>query len=99
MCKSCAFRLIVTISRRMSRLYSDTHYTSLNLQDIDYLSRMFNVVQEQLRDYIVAMPDVLPYVTTVLTSVTYVEPSPNSSKALITLTCTRNSLHSCNPTG
>ena len=39
---------------------------------------MFNVVQQQLRDYIVAMPYVL-YVTTALGSVTYVEPAPNAS--------------------
>ena len=39
---------------------------------------MFNVVQ-QLRNYIVAMQDVLPYVSKALTSVTYVEPAPNAS--------------------
>jgi len=38
---------------------------------------MFSVVQ-QLRDYIVALQDVLPYVT--LTSVTYVESAPDASK-------------------
>jgi len=40
---------------------------------------MLNVVQQQLRDYIVATPDVLPYVTSALTSVTYFEPAPNAS--------------------
>ena len=47
---------------------------------MDYLSRMFNIVQQQLRDYIVALQDVLPFVTTTLTSVTYVEPAPEVSK-------------------
>jgi hypothetical protein len=37
-------------------------------------------VQQQLRDYIVALLDVLPYVTATLTSVTYVEPSSEGSK-------------------
>jgi hypothetical protein len=41
---------------------------------------MFSVVQQQLRDYTVAMPDVLSYVTTAVTSVTCVEPAPNASK-------------------
>jgi hypothetical protein len=41
---------------------------------------MFSVVQQQLRDYILALQDVLPYVTVSLTSATYVEPAPDASK-------------------
>ena len=41
---------------------------------------MFSIVQQQLRDYIRALQDVLPYVTANLTSVTYVEPAPDASK-------------------
>ena len=41
---------------------------------------MVSVLQQQLRDYIVALQDVLPYVTATLTSVTYVEPAPDASK-------------------
>ena len=55
----------MTRSRLTPRLYVDI---SLTLKDIDYLSRMFSVVQ-QLPDYIVALQDVLPYVTASLTSV------------------------------
>jgi len=80
MCESGVFRLDVTRSVRTARLYVDAQYISLTLQDIEYLSRMFNIVQQQLRDYIVALQDVLPFVTNTLTSVTYVEPSPNASK-------------------
>ena len=54
-CKSRAFRLNLTRSRRMARLYVDSQYISLKQTYIDYLSRLFNVVQHQLRDYIVAM--------------------------------------------
>jgi len=39
---------------------------------------MFNIVQ-QLPDYTTALPDVLFYVTSSVTSVTYVEPVPNAS--------------------
>ena len=41
---------------------------------------MICIVQQQLRDYIVALQVVLPYVTAILTSVTYVEPTPEASK-------------------
>jgi len=40
---------------------------------------MFSVVQQQLRHYIVALQDVLPYVTATLTSVTYDVPAPDAS--------------------
>ena len=79
-CESGAFRLDVTRSRHTARLYVDSHYISLTLQDIDYLSRMFSDMQQQLRDYIGALQDVLPNVTATLTSVTYVKPSPDANK-------------------
>ena len=78
--ESGAFRLDVTRCGRTARLYVDSQFISLTLQDIEYLSSMFNIVQQQLRDYIVALQDVLPIVTNTLTSVTYVEPSPDASK-------------------
>jgi hypothetical protein len=66
----------------MARLYVDPHLISLTLHDIEYLSRMFSIVQQQLRDYIVALQDVFPYVTATLTSVTYAEPAPDASKKI-----------------
>jgi hypothetical protein len=53
---------------------------SLNLQDMGYLSRMFWIVQQELRDYIVTLQYVLPYVTATLTSVIYVEKSHEARK-------------------
>jgi len=41
---------------------------------------MFSVVQQQLRDYIVPIQHVLPYITATLTSVTYVDPAPDANK-------------------
>jgi hypothetical protein len=70
----------VTRSRRTARLYVESQFISITLQDIDYLSRMFRVVQQQLRDYIVALQDVLPYVTATLTSVTYLDSAPDANK-------------------
>ena len=46
---------------------------------MDYLVRVIRVVQH-LRDYIIALPDVLSYVTSYLTSVSHVEPTPDASK-------------------
>ena len=48
--------------------------------DIEYLSRMFDIVEQQLHDYVVALQDLLPFVTNTLTSVTYVKPSTDASK-------------------
>jgi len=79
-CESGPFRLDVTRSGRTARLYVDSQFIHLTLQDIEYLSRMFNIVQQQLRDYIVALQDVLPFVSNTLTSVTYVDPSTDASK-------------------
>ena len=79
-CESGAFRLDVTRIRLTTRLYFDSQFISLTSQDIEYFSRMFHIVQQQLRDYIVALQDVLPFVRTTLNSVTYVEPAPDASK-------------------
>jgi len=69
-CESDTFRLDLTRSRLTARLYVDSKFISLTLQDIEYLFRMFIIVQKQLRDYIVAFQYVFPYVTAYLTSVT-----------------------------
>ena len=41
---------------------------------------MFSVVPQQLRYYIVALQDVLPYVTATFTTVNYVDPAPEACK-------------------
>jgi len=53
---------------------------------------MFSVVQQQLSDYIVALQDVLPYVTASLSSATYVDLAPNASKNINYLTCMKSIL-------
>jgi len=44
--------------------------------------RVFHVIQQQLRIYIIALPDVLSYVTSSLILVSYFEPEPNASKKI-----------------
>ena len=81
-CEIVSFRLDLTCSRRTARLYVDSQYISLTRQEIDYLSRLFSVVQQQLRDYIVALQDVLPCVNATLTSMTYVDSLPDDIKKI-----------------
>ena len=79
------FRLNTTGSYRITLLYLDKQYIGLRLGDLQYLSRMFHVVQNQMNVYnlslslFLSLPDVLAYVTVALTSVNYVEPAPNAS--------------------
>jgi len=65
---------------RGARLYLNNDYISLTQPDMDYLDRMFHVVQQKLRDYLIALPTMLSYVTASLTLVSYIEPMPNASK-------------------
>ena len=76
-CVSGAFRLSPPKKFGSARLYFDTQYISLTILDLQYLARMFYIVQQQLHHYTTALPDVLSYVTSSVTSVTYVEPVPN----------------------
>jgi len=63
----------------LARMYLGSEYICLMSLDLHYLARMFHVVQQQLRDYILALPNLLSYVTMSLTLVVYVEPMPNAS--------------------
>jgi len=71
-CKEGNFRLNTTGSYRGGRLYLDKQYISLRLVDLQYLSRMFHVIQIQLNAYILSLPDVVAYTTTVYTSVNFI---------------------------
>jgi len=81
-CESSTFRLHTTKRHGSARLFVGTEYITLSQPDMDYLVRVFHILQQQLRDYIIAFPDVLSYVTTSLTSVSYIQPIPNASKNL-----------------
>jgi hypothetical protein len=74
------FRLTRNRGSGAARLYLDTQYISLTSEDLRYLARMFHIVQNHLRDYIIALPDVLSCVTASITSTSYTEPAPNASQ-------------------
>ena len=46
---------------------------------MDYLLRVFPILQQQLRDYISALLDVLSYVTSSFASTSFVETQANAS--------------------
>jgi len=61
-------------------MYFGTQYISLTVLDMQYFARIIHVVEQQLRNYTLAFPDVLCYVASSATSVTYVEPVPNATE-------------------
>ena len=70
---------IIAENLRVGSTYFGTQYISLIQLDLQYFVRMFQIVKQQLSDYTAALPDVLSYVSSSVTSVTYVEPVPNAS--------------------
>ena len=79
-CESSKFPLGMPKRRRcLTRLYVGSDYICLTSLDLHYLAQMFNIVHQQMRDYVFALSDLLSYVTMSLTSVVYVAPMPNVS--------------------
>jgi len=80
-CESGSLRLNTPRScRALARMYLGTEYICLTPLDLRYLARIFHVLQQYLRDFILALLDLLSYVTTALTSIVYKEPMLNASK-------------------
>ena len=82
-CKEGDFRLNTTGSYKIAQFYLDKQYIGSRLGDLQYLWRIFHVLQNQLNVYTISLLDVLAYVTVALTSVNYVEPAPNASKHIV----------------
>jgi hypothetical protein len=82
------FKLNTTGSYMVARMYLQNEYISLTLVDLQRLSRKFHVVQNELKAYTLAMPDVLSYATEALFSTTPVSTSRTRS-------CSKNSRPYC----
>jgi len=78
-CEGGNFRLHTPKRHGSARLFVGTEYITMAQPDMDYLVRGFPILQQQLRENITAMPDVLSYVTSSLASTSFVEPPPNAS--------------------
>ena len=81
-CSDGAFRLNITGNLKVARLYIQKDYITLQLQELRYLY-MISVVLNQMNSYIPALPDVMTYVISALSSSTYIEPSPTASKQIL----------------
>jgi hypothetical protein len=77
------FILNTTGSYRIARLYMDKHFVALKFQELRYLQNMFYIVQNKLNLYINALPDLMTYVISALSSDTYVEPAANASNFIL----------------
>jgi hypothetical protein len=76
-------RLNTTGSYRIARLYMYKSFVALKFQELHYLQNMFDIVQNQLNLYINALPDLMTYVISALSSDTYVEPAANASNLIL----------------
>ena len=59
-CESGNIRLHPPKKHGSDRLFVGTEYISLTQPEMDYLVRVFHTLQQQLRDYIIALPDCCP---------------------------------------
>jgi hypothetical protein len=76
------FRLTTLGSYKTAILYLDKQYINYKMHELQVLSNMFHVIQNQLTIYTLAIPDVMAYSITALTSVDYVEPTPEVSQRI-----------------
>jgi hypothetical protein len=81
--KDDVFRLTTIGSYKTARHYLDKQYINYKLHELQVLSNMLHIIQNQLSIYTDAMPDVMAYSITALTSVDYVEPTPYMSKRIL----------------
>ena len=61
----------------------DKHFVALKFQELRYLQNMFHIVQNQRNLYFNALPDLMTYVISALSSDTYVEPAANASNLFL----------------
>jgi len=61
----------------------DKHYVALKFQELRYLQNMFHIVQTKLNSYIAALPDVMNYVISALSSTRNVKPAVNASNVIL----------------
>jgi hypothetical protein len=57
-------------------MYFDKHYLHFKLSELQYLERIFHIVNNQHKAYDKALPDVQTYIISGLGTANYVEPAP-----------------------
>jgi hypothetical protein len=77
------FRINSTGSYKVTRVTVDKAYMYLKQTELVTLFHMFYVIQSQLSFYMLALPDVLTYVTKAMASTTYVTPDPGATDSIL----------------
>jgi hypothetical protein len=77
------FRLTTIGTLRAARMYFDEHYLHFKLAELQYLERIFHIVNNQLKAYAIAKPDVKTYVISALGITTYLNPAPNANNSFL----------------
>jgi hypothetical protein len=77
------FRLTTIGTLKAARMYFDKHYLHFKLEGLQYLERIFHIVNNQLKAYAVTTPDVNTYIISALRTTTYLDPAPNANNSIV----------------
>jgi hypothetical protein len=82
-------RLTTIGTLKAVRMYFDRHYLHFKLVELQYLDKIFHIVNNQLKAYATATPDVKTYVISALGTETFVEPVGTKKKLYPVLSAAR----------
>jgi hypothetical protein len=82
-CENGNFKLFTTRTYRTTRLKLDNNYIVYKLNDLQYLLRIFYVIQNQQINYLEAMPEIMDYAVHAFTATVYVEAPVNANKYIV----------------
>jgi len=80
--KNGDFKMNITGSYRIARLYLDKQFLSYTYQELRNLAYIMYMIQNQLTFYTAAMNDVIAYIDTAHDSVTFVDPQSTANKSI-----------------
>jgi cellulose synthase/poly-beta-1,6-N-acetylglucosamine synthase-like glycosyltransferase len=82
-CENGNFKLFTTRAYRTARMKLGDNYIVYKLSDLQYLLRIFYVIQNQQIHYLEAMPEVMDYAVSALTATDYFEVPVNANKYIV----------------
>jgi hypothetical protein len=77
------FRLTTVGNFQNARMYFDRHYLHFKLAELQYLEKIFHIVNKQLKTYITVIPDVKTYVISAVGTADFVDPAPTVNNAIL----------------
>jgi hypothetical protein len=77
------FRLTTIGTLKAARMYFDRHYLHFKLVEMQYLDKIFHIVNNQLKAYAKATADVKIYVISALWTETFVEPACTANNSIL----------------